>query len=571
MPILRPPRLALSVTACCALWLWAALAQAAPAAWPTPQQGDLTLRDFRYDDGKVGDLRQHYTTLGQPRRDGKGRVTNAVLIMHGTTGSGAGFLSERYAGVLFGEGELLDASRYYIILTDAIGHGQSSRPSDGQAADFPNYTYDDMVRAQYRLLTEHLGVNHLRLVTGTSMGGMLSWVWGYTYPDFMDALLPLASLPVEIAGRNRMQRKMIIDAVKNDPHYNGGFYQEQPAGLREAMYPLIFMVSSPLQYQREAPTREAAEAKLEALVERYSASMDANNLTYAFDASRFYNPAPHLGKISAPLLAINSADDQVNPPELGLLEAHIAEVPRGEAVTLDITPLTRGHGTHSLPSIWGPYLARFLTQTAVGEEQGARNNHAKQISPHLSAPDAPAWQQQAPAQFVARFETTEGLFRIQVERALAPKGADRFYQLVRNGYYDGVHINRVVPGFIAQFGVHGTPAIQAIWKNRHLTDDPVNTSNQRGTVAFAMTGPDTRSTQVYINTADNSRLDSSGFAPFGSVIEGMDVVDALYGLYGENAGGGLRGGQQGPLEAGGSDYLNREYPLLDFIVRAAVE
>ncbi|GAB3275327.1 alpha/beta fold hydrolase [Parahaliea aestuarii] len=549
----------------CAMGLSPTVASAGQASRPTPVEGDFTIHDFNYDDGSVGDLSQHYTTLGQPRRNADGRVTNAVLIMHGTTGSGSGFLGDRYAGVLFGEGALLDASRYYIILTDAIGHGQSSRPSAGQAADFPNYTYDDMVRAQYRLLNEHLQVDHLRLVTGTSMGGMLSWVWGYTYPDFMDALLPLASLPVEIAGRNRMQRKMIIDAVKNDPGYKGGFYDEQPAGLREAMYPLIFMVSSPLQYQLEAPTREESEAMLEALVERYSARMDANDLTYAFDASRFYNPAPHLDNIRAPLLAINSADDQVNPPELGLLETYIGNVPNGEAVTLDITPLTRGHGTHSLPSIWGPYLARFLAATASAEDRSSRDYSA------LTDLDSPIWQEQAPAQFVARFETTEGLFRIKVERALAPRGADRFYQLVKSGYYDGVHINRVVPGFIAQFGLHGNTEVQALWKHNAIDDDPVSASNSRGTVAFAMTGPDTRSTQVYISTGDNTRLDKDGFAPFGQVIEGMDVVDRLYGLYGEEAGGGLRGGRQGPLEAGGSDYINREYPLLDFIVSARPE
>ncbi|TXS94170.1 alpha/beta fold hydrolase [Parahaliea maris] len=560
------PEIARGPATALAAILLACLPLTAPAAGTRePVEGDYTIRDFRYDDGKVGELRQHYTTLGTPRRNADGQVTNAVLIMHGTTGSGSGFLSERYAGVLFGEGELLDASRYYIVLTDAIGHGKSSRPSEGQASDFPNYTYDDMVRAQYRLLTEHLGVDHLRLVTGTSMGGMLSWVWGYTYPDYMDALMPLASLPVEIAGRNRMLRKMIIDAVKNDPGYKDGFYDEQPAGLREAMYPLIFMVSSPLQYQLEAPTREQSEARLEGLVQRYSGSMDANNLTYAFDASRFYNPAPHLQNITAPLLAINSADDQVNPPELRLLEEHIVNVPQGESVTLDITPLTRGHGTHSLPSVWGPYLARFLEQTAIPEEQNSRDASA------LTSPESSPWLEQAPAQYVARFETTEGLFRIAVKRELAPRGADRFYQLVKNGYYDGVHINRVVPGFIAQFGVHGEPEIQRLWKSRYIEDDPVAASNTRGSVAFAMTGPDTRSTQVYINTVDNARLDSSGFAPFGEVVEGMDVVDRLYGLYGENAGGGLRGGQQGPLETGGSEYIDREYPLLDFIVNARLE
>ncbi|TCO78394.1 alpha/beta fold hydrolase [Chromatocurvus halotolerans] len=547
------------------LWLVLAATGAAAAEHPSNDisEGDFTIPDFAYQDGSREALTQHFYTLGTPRRDGDGRVTNAVLIMHGTTGSGAGFLSERYSGVLFGEGQILDAADYFIILPDAIGHGQSSRPSAGAAADFPRYTYDDMVMAQHRLLTEHLDVDHLRLVTGTSMGGMMSWVWGYTFPDFMDALMPMASLPVEIAGRNRMLRKMIIDAVKNDPDYQGGFYTTQPAGLREAMYPLIFMVSSPLQYQKQAPTREAAESMLDGLVERYASRLDANDLVWAFDASRFYNPAPHLEKITAPLLAINSADDQVNPPELGLLESHTERVPQGEAVTLAISPLTRGHGTHSLPSLWGPYLSRLLA--ATGPETATAAPGA------LTTPAADVWQARAPDTYTARFETTEGLFRIRVKREDAPRGADRFYQLVSNGFYDGVHINRVVEGFIAQFGLHGVPQINALWKRTTIADDPVRRSNIRGTVAFAMTGENTRTTQVYINTADNTRLDSDGFAPIGEVIEGMDVVDRLYGLYGENAGGGLRGGQQGPLEAGGSDFIDRHYPLLDVIRSASVE
>ena len=332
--------------------------------YPTPAEGDFQILNFEFASGEtLPELNLHYTTIGKPRLNASGSVENAVLIMHGTTGRGGGFLSERFAGVLFGEGQLLDAKRYYIILTDAIGHGQSSRPSDGLRMSFPKYNYDDMVRAQYRLLTEHLGVDHLRLVMGTSMGGMHSWVWGYSYPDFMDALMPLASLPVEIAGRNRMQRKMIIDSIQNDPEWNGGEYIEQPPGLVTAMHPLIFMVSSPLQWQKEAPTREQAEAFLAARIQRYAASMDANDLIYQFDSSRDYDPSPHLKKIVAPLLAINSADDQVNPPELGILEREITKVPRGRAVLLPITDETRGHGTHSLPAIWGPYLEELLAES----------------------------------------------------------------------------------------------------------------------------------------------------------------------------------------------------------------
>ncbi|MEM9314003.1 MAG: alpha/beta fold hydrolase, partial [Pseudomonadota bacterium] len=311
-------------------------------AYPPPEAGDFLIPDFAFEDGSRLDLRQHYRTLGTLRRGPDGRASNAVIVMHGTTGSGAGFLSDRFAGVLFKAGGLLDANEYFIILPDAIGHGGSSKPSDGLRGEFPAYTYDDMVHAQHLLLTEHLGVDHLRLVTGTSMGGMFSWVWGYSYPGFMDAIMPLASLPVEIAGRNRMLRKMIIDAVKNDPDWNGGAYEKQPTGLREALYPLIVMTSSPLQFQAVAPTREAAEELLEARVSRYGDLMDANDMVWAFDSSRFYDPQPHLEKITAPLLAINSADDQVNPPELGILEAETGRAPLGEAVVLPITSLTRG-------------------------------------------------------------------------------------------------------------------------------------------------------------------------------------------------------------------------------------
>ncbi|MGE0555768.1 MAG: alpha/beta fold hydrolase [Gemmatimonadales bacterium] len=333
----------------------------AQASLPADTQGDYLIRDFRFDSGEsLPELRIHYTTLGSPRKDATGVVRNAVLILHGTTGSGRGFLSANYGGQLFGPGQLLDATRYYLILPDGIGHGGSSKPSDGLHARFPKYTYDDMVRAHYRLLTEHLGVDHLRLVTGTSMGGMQSWVWGYTYPDLMDALLPLASLPVEIAGRNRMMRKMIIDAITEDPAWQGGEYRTQPPSLANAVRMLLMMVSVPLQWQREAPTRDAAERFLADRVARYRQILDANDVIYAFDASRLYDPSPHLSRITAPLVAINSADDQVNPPELGILEREIEKVPNGKAILLPITEQTRGHGTHSLPAIWGHYLRDLL-------------------------------------------------------------------------------------------------------------------------------------------------------------------------------------------------------------------
>ncbi len=324
-------------------------------------ESDYIAANFRFNSGEVlPELRLHYRTLGQPRRDDSGVVRNAVLVMHGTGGSGEPFLGENFAGVLFGPGQLLDAERYYIILTDAIGHGQSSKPSDGLHAKFPQYGYRDMVRAQHLLLTEELGVNHLRLVTGTSMGGMHTWLWGETYPDFMDALMPLASLPAEIAGRNRMTRRMVIDAIRNDPDWQDGEYTTQPRGLMAAVNVLIFMVSCPLQWQKEAPTGEAADALLAQKTRDYLINRDANDMLYAFDASRDYTPFADLGKIRAPLLAINSADDQVNPPELGLMEAGIEKVKNGRYVLLPISDETRGHGTHSLPALWQHHLAELL-------------------------------------------------------------------------------------------------------------------------------------------------------------------------------------------------------------------
>jgi homoserine O-acetyltransferase/O-succinyltransferase len=341
------------------------VAQSRPS-YPSPVEGDFVIPHFAFESGEVlPELRLHYTTLGAPVRDATGKVRNAVLIMHGTTGAGSGFLSESFAGQLFGARQLLDATKYFIILPDGIGHGKSSRPSEGLHMRFPRYTYGDMVRAQYRLVTERLDVNHLRLVMGTSMGGMHTWLWGYMYPQFMDALMPLASAPVEIAGRNRMMRKMIIDAIRQDPEWREGEYAREPRGLIDAIHVLLFMTSSPLQWQKAAPTREAADAFLEQMVRRYAAAIDANDMIYAFDASRNYDAAPHLEEITAPLYAINSADDQVNPPELGILTSEIRRVRKGRYVLLPISDATRGHGTHSLPLVWGRYLGELLAVTGA--------------------------------------------------------------------------------------------------------------------------------------------------------------------------------------------------------------
>jgi homoserine O-acetyltransferase len=331
------------------------------ATFPPPVEGDFTVRNFHFQDGEtLPELRLHYRALGSPHRDVRGLVDNAVLIMHGTGGSGSQFMSNGFAGVLFGPGQLLDSAKYYIILPDGIGHGKSSKPSDGLHARFPHYGYIDLVTAQHLLLTEGLHVDHLRLVMGTSMGGMQTWLWGERYPDFMDALMPLASLPVQIAGRNRMTRRMVIDSIKNDPEWNNGEYKKQPHGLTSAVYTLMMMSSSPLQWQKQAPTRDEADKMFDRLVESYVSRNDANDMLYQFDSSRDYDPQPDLEKITAPLLAINSADDQVNPPELGILEREIKRVKRGRYILIPISDQTRGHGTHSMPAIWQQHLADLL-------------------------------------------------------------------------------------------------------------------------------------------------------------------------------------------------------------------
>jgi homoserine O-acetyltransferase len=330
--------------------------------YPAPVEGDFTIKNFEFESGeKLPELKIHYATFGKPHKNKNGQVDNAVIIMHGTTGSHSNFLNPVFGGNLFGPGQLLDATKYFIILPDAIGHGKSSKPSDGMHMKFPKYTYNDMVKADYALVTEHLKVNHLRLVMGTSMGAMHSWVWGEMYPDFMDALMPLASLPVEIAGRNRTTRKLAIDIIKMDPEWKGGEYTSPPkVGLMGAVSSLIFMGSSPLRMQKASPTREKAEESLTRTEERYLATLDANDFIYAFDASRFYNPQPDLKKINAPLFAVNSADDEVNPPELGIMETEIKKVAKGRYILLPITDQTSGHGTHSNPVIWGNYLKELM-------------------------------------------------------------------------------------------------------------------------------------------------------------------------------------------------------------------
>ena len=335
------------------------------ADYPAPTEGDFVARDFRFASGEtLAELRVHYRTLGKPVKNDKGIVRNAVLIMHGTTGSGAQFIRPEFAGQLFGKDQPLDATKFFIVLPDGIGHGKSSKPSDGLHAKFPRYGYRDMVEAQFRLLTDGLGVNHARLVTGTSMGGMHTWLWGESHPDFMDALMPLASLPTQISGRNRAWRRMIIDAIRNDPNWKNGDYTAQPQSLRTAAEMLWFMSSNPVLRQKDAPTLAKTDEVLDKFVADIVKTDDANDVLYALEASRDYDPGPNLEKIHAPLLAINSADDLINPPELGILEREIKRVPHGRAVVIPLSDKTRGHGSHTIAALWKDQLEALLRQSA---------------------------------------------------------------------------------------------------------------------------------------------------------------------------------------------------------------
>jgi len=337
------------------------LLASAQLAAQVPAGADYVAKNFKFETGQtLPEVRLHYIALGTPKRDAAGVVRNAVLILHGTGGSGGGFMSRTFAGELFGPEQLLDTSRFYVILPDGIGHGKSSKPSDGMHARFPQYTYNDMVNAQHELLTKGLGVNHLRLVMGTSMGCMHSWVWGERYPDFVDGLVPLACAPTQIVGRNRMIRTMIMDFIRDDPGYKGGEYTAQPAGLGHAIGMLFIMTSAPKVQLRQAPTRDQADSVIRAYLDTQLRGRDANDFLYQYNSSRNYDPSKELETIRAHVLAINSADDFVNPPELGVVERLMPRVKNGKFILLPITDQTRGHGTHSLPSVWKNYLEQFM-------------------------------------------------------------------------------------------------------------------------------------------------------------------------------------------------------------------
>ncbi len=332
--------------------------------YPAPTESYYTIRDFKFRSGEsLPELRIHYRTIGKLEKDARGTSLNAILIMHGTTGSGAQFIRPEFAGELFGREQPLDATKFFIVLPDGIGHGKSSKPSDGMHAKFPHYGYIDMVEAQYRLITDGLGANHARLVMGTSMGGMHTWLWGESHPDFMDALLPLASLPTQISGRNRAWRRIIIDAIRHDPAWKDGEYTAQPPSLGTAAEMLWLMSNNPTLRQKEAPTLAKTDEVLDKFVADITKADDANDVLYALEASRDYDPGPTLEKIRAPLLAINSADDLINPPELGILEREMKRVPYGRAVVIPFADKTRGHGSHTIAALWKDELIKLLKES----------------------------------------------------------------------------------------------------------------------------------------------------------------------------------------------------------------
>jgi homoserine O-acetyltransferase len=349
------------LTACCLLLGMMSPATGASPERPAHAEGDVVANDFHFASGELlPELRIHFTALGTAHRNAQGHVDNAVLILHGTGGSGRNFLTDKFAGVLFGKGQPLDASRFYIILPDGIGHGTSSRPSDGLHARFPHYDYTDMVQAQYLLLAD-LRVDHLRLVLGTSMGCMQAWLWGEQHPEFVDALMPLACLPVPIAGRNRVWRTLLIQAIRSDPEWLQGEYKAEPtAALRTAAGLILIAGSAPIQMQRVLPTRAAADEFVTGYVERELAALDANDLLYQVEASGDYDPSGGLDQIRAPVMWVNSADDFINPPELGIAEREAKRLKNGHFVLLPASDQTHGHGTHTWAAVWRQYLEQLL-------------------------------------------------------------------------------------------------------------------------------------------------------------------------------------------------------------------
>jgi homoserine O-acetyltransferase len=339
-------------------------APAAKRAWPRHEQ-EVVLRDFRFHDGeRLHDLRVHVTTLGSPHRNSAGEIDNAVMVLHGTGGTGNQFLQPQFADELYGRGQPLDIRKYWIILPDNIGHGGSSKPSDGTRMHFPKYDYDDMVDAQYRMLTEGLGIRHMRLIMGTSMGCMHSFLWGETHPDFMSALMPLACEPIEIAGLNRMWRQLAINGIEADPAWQGGNYSSEPTtGLRAAQNLLFVAGAAPLLYQAQYPTRDAASAYAEQRVASAIKTLDANDTIYQIDSSRNYNPWPNLERIKVPLTWVNSADDFINPRNLDVPNKALKRMKNARFRLIPETSETHGHGTHTWAAFWKKDLIELLARS----------------------------------------------------------------------------------------------------------------------------------------------------------------------------------------------------------------
>ncbi|HLZ64936.1 MAG TPA: alpha/beta fold hydrolase [Aliidongia sp.] len=353
---MRLIRVAVAVTA-----LLSAASALAADPYPGQRDGDFTVADFPLANGEhLADARFHYTVLGTPVRDASGAITNGVMLLHGTTGAGKNFLAPSLAGELFGPGQPLDATKYFIILPDTIGHGGSSKPSDGLKAKFPHYGYLDAVEGEYRLVTEGLGLKHLRLVLGTSMGGMQTWIWGEKHPGFMDALMPIAAQPVSIAGRNMLWRQAIIEAIRTDPDWHDGFYTKEPTGFVHALPIFNIMTSNAPFLQQAAPTRAQATALYDQWAADYAKDVDADDYLYWFESSYDYDPSAELEKIQAKLTAVNFADDLLNPAELGTMEAAMKRIKIGRYVLVPASPATRGHQTLTLAAIWKAPLVDLL-------------------------------------------------------------------------------------------------------------------------------------------------------------------------------------------------------------------
>ena len=338
-----------------------ALLQAqAPPSYPNQKEADFIVKNFKFQSGEtLPELKLHYAIVGTPHKNAQGEIDNAVLLLHGTTGTGKNFLSPAIGGQLFGPGQPLDASKYYLIMPDGIGRGGSSKPSDGMHAKFPHYGYLDVVEAQYRLVTEGLGIKRLKLVLGTSMGGMQAWLWGEKYPDAMDALMPIASQPIEVSGRNMLWRRLVIEAIRTDPDWNNGDYQKQPTHFEHYLPVFNFMIDSPVRLQEQAPTRAKANELYDSYVANF-AKVDANDFLYWFESSYDYNPAPQLDKIKAKLLAVNFADDELNPPELGVMEREVPKVKNGRFVLVPAGEKTRGHQSLTQAVFWKKYVNEVL-------------------------------------------------------------------------------------------------------------------------------------------------------------------------------------------------------------------